>query len=538
MRPAEATDAPAAVLSSVATRQCDQQLQRRFTVEGTLTCWQTDAGVRGNAQALVFPLGVAVAIAAAVLQGCTHVEYLDPKSAADTQSIAHPLKPREIAHLPNPDAAPPQRAVVLLRLAVKYEGKSIESPFSIHLYRPWFSGRYLRISSQDHGVTLLNVGYASSESRRAGWFWLSLEPGNYDLTFAAQNGQLGPNVTSAGFQKQLILSPEKQLPMGPALWGPFRIQVPRDVKLVYAGTLALDCDEGKDIDLWTRWGLAIHYSCDSEQILDEGDLARQVAAASLARFGPPTTALLAPAREADALLAQARAVTRSGYLQASSSATPSDYAMPSCATKPSPDTLGQVLGVFVDWRRQEQLNTGNGKQDPKLDEQATEAKLVGCFRDALHKAAPKLTPVGMSARLDRGDGSTNTLREMNTAIVTRLRDAQQRGEFKDLGMRYLVAVQALTDQGLVPGRRDVSPQGIELSSKRRTSTSVDVLIIDIQEGCLLEEQALRAVSDAETGVGLVAFVLPVPYYVPSGNTEAKACEALAQRVANTLSEKR
>lgn len=60
--------------------------------------------------AVALSLGFAVAITAAVLQGCAHVEYQDPKSVADTESVAHPLKAREISRLPNPDVTHPPRA--------------------------------------------------------------------------------------------------------------------------------------------------------------------------------------------------------------------------------------------------------------------------------------------------------------------------------------------------------------------------------------------------------------------------------------------
>ena len=67
--------------------------------------------------------------------------------------------------------------------------------------------------------------------------------------------------------------------------GASQLEVPADTALLYIGTFGFSCHKA---DRW--WGYVEH-ECTGLELRDEDELARQVASASLSRFGPMRTAL-------------------------------------------------------------------------------------------------------------------------------------------------------------------------------------------------------------------------------------------------------
>ena len=116
------------------------------------------------------------------------------------------------------------------------------------------------------------AGQLDATAREAGWGFVTLPKGTYQLAFAAYRTRFdmpGAYRGSLGFGQ----SSASQL------------EVPPDAELLYAGTFAFTCHK---VDRW--WGY-IEHECTNLEIRNEEELALRIASSSLSRFGPMRTTL-------------------------------------------------------------------------------------------------------------------------------------------------------------------------------------------------------------------------------------------------------
>jgi len=164
-------------------------------------------------------------------------------------------------------------AVVLFRVAVASDDKPGQATLSSVPRFKW----HLLVNVGPPGDPLSTgkafaAGQLDPAARDAGWGFLTLPPGMYQLAFSAyrthftlpgaQNSALGFGQTSAS-----------------------RVEVPADTELLYIGTFDFTCHK------ITRFTAYFEHECTTLELLDEEKLAREVAAASLSRFGALRTAL-------------------------------------------------------------------------------------------------------------------------------------------------------------------------------------------------------------------------------------------------------
>ena len=455
-------------------------------------------------QPLSSALFVATALAAPLLQGCTTVTesrnihgLAGSAAAGKTSSGAAALDPLEINRPPNAQSygVVPKRNVVLLRVVVRVDGEPLEGLFSSVSSRH-FS---MLISTELNGkelVTLSNPGSATADARRNGWALLSLRPGSYELAFEPSSSQFVEWDSSVH---------RYAFPGHSPAWGLFRLEV-SGAPLQYAGTLVLNCEK-------TAATPGTAYRCLSEHVLDEGDLAREVARSSLGRLDSLTTTLVVPETTT---LAQ------------------SEPGPTICQAKPSADRLGQVLGVSVDLGPGNQTAAHDVKVDPAKPRKAFETRIVNCIGDAMYKVAPKLKPVPASVRLVGAEAQASSILETKAAMLTRLRESPERSELLSQGMRYLIAVDSVTGPWSGQTHASLETGGISFEDRRSVDTYVDVLIIDLKDGCFVDEASVTASSQSYKAVALVYFILPVPIFWPAGDTESEACRVVANHVAHQL----
>jgi hypothetical protein len=151
------------------------------------------------------------------------------------------------------------KVMVLIRLKAVVGGKAQEKiSFGTIDGKGGFG---IRLASIDSGKSPKFVFGTSptSEARRQGWIYLVLAPGSYHLTVVTDKRRLVPD---------------------------FLLHVPRDKKLVYAGTLIISCKG--------RWGFfeTLMGECSGVNITDEGGAAQAIAKAYFGEFGLMSTALL------------------------------------------------------------------------------------------------------------------------------------------------------------------------------------------------------------------------------------------------------
>ena len=164
-------------------------------------------------------------------------------------------------------------AVVLFRVAVDDDGKPAQATLSTV---PRWRWHYLvNVGPAGHPLDpgkAFASGQLDSESRDAGWGFVTLPPGAYQLAFAAD-------------RTRFALPGAQRAALGFGQSGASQLEVPADTALLYIGTFGFSCHKA---DRW--WGYVEH-ECTGLELRDEEELARQVASASLSRFGPMRTAL-------------------------------------------------------------------------------------------------------------------------------------------------------------------------------------------------------------------------------------------------------
>ena len=167
--------------------------------------------------------------------------------------------------------------VVLFRVAVDDDGKPVPAPLSMDPRWKWYF--WVNVGPTRHPLDSSDAfasGQLDSASTNAGWGFVTLPPGNYQLAFAAHRTKFamsGAQNSALGFGQSSVS----------------QIQVPSDAGLLYIGTFAFACHK---VD---RWWAYVEHECTKVEIRDDGTLARQVASASLRRFEPMRQALALPA---------------------------------------------------------------------------------------------------------------------------------------------------------------------------------------------------------------------------------------------------
>ena len=183
---------------------------------------------------------------------------------------------------PKPDATAaggaPERKVVLFRAVVDVDGVPMEEPWSFH-----FSGLGLFTVVGPKGASLTArhsflPGRPDAASSDAGWGFLALPPGAYQLAFE------GTAIRFAMAGAQYFSS--EAVPIGRS--PPSGFVVPADASLIYIGTFSFACHEP------TSRPDALKLECTTLEIRDEAQLARQVGQASLSQYGPIQEALASP----------------------------------------------------------------------------------------------------------------------------------------------------------------------------------------------------------------------------------------------------
>ena len=158
-------------------------------------------------------------------------------------------------------------AVVLFRVAVDEDGKPVQAMLSTS---PRWKWRYrVNVGPTSHPLDTgrtFGAGQLDAASIEAGWGFLTLPPGAYQLAFAAYRTRF----TMHGAQRAALGFGQSQ---------GSQLEVPADAALLYIGTFGFTC---KRVNRW--WAYEEH-ECTALEIRDEEELARQVASTSLNRFG-------------------------------------------------------------------------------------------------------------------------------------------------------------------------------------------------------------------------------------------------------------
>jgi len=161
------------------------------------------------------------------------------------------------------------RSLVMLRVAMELDAEPVDAPFSA------FRSMSLLTSVVPDGVTLTPgrgfvPGGFNLESHRAGWAFLALPAGRYQLAFE------GVSVRFDMAGADLTITAGAPIGLSTAA----TIVVPPDTRLIYIGTFALACHKlsGK------RGGPEA--ACATLEIHDESELAQQIARRNLSQYGP------------------------------------------------------------------------------------------------------------------------------------------------------------------------------------------------------------------------------------------------------------
>jgi hypothetical protein len=162
-----------------------------------------------------------------------------------------------------------ERRVVLFRAVVDVDGEPMEEPWSLH-----FSGLglFTVVGPKDTSLTRRRSflpGRPDSSASDAGWGFLALPPGAYQLVFE------GTAIRFAMAGAQFFSS--EAVPIGRS--PPSGFVVPPDASLIYIGTFSFSCRKP------TSRPDALKLECTTLEIRDEAKLARQIAQTSLSQYG-------------------------------------------------------------------------------------------------------------------------------------------------------------------------------------------------------------------------------------------------------------
>jgi hypothetical protein len=163
--------------------------------------------------------------------------------------------------------------VVLFRVAVDEDGRSM--PAMLSPSPRWNWRLQVNVGPTSHPLDTgrtFTAGQLDAAAQEAGWGFVTLSPGAYQLAFAAYRTRF----EMPGAQRGALGFGQSQ---------GSELEVPRDAGLIYIGTFSFTCQR------LNRWWAYAERECTRLEIHDEETLAREVATAALHRFGTLRTAL-------------------------------------------------------------------------------------------------------------------------------------------------------------------------------------------------------------------------------------------------------
>jgi len=170
-----------------------------------------------------------------------------------------------------------RRVVALFRIAVDEDGKSVPG---IPATLPRWKWHYrVNIGGADKPLdsdTAFAAGQIDAATATAGWGFVTVPPGTYQLAFTA-------------FRTRFAMPGARRESLGYGQSSVARVDVPADADLLYIGTLAFHCHKA---DRW--WGYTEH-ECTHLRVNNEEDLARDVASVYLNHLGRLQTVLASTA---------------------------------------------------------------------------------------------------------------------------------------------------------------------------------------------------------------------------------------------------
>jgi hypothetical protein len=170
-----------------------------------------------------------------------------------------------------------RRAVALFRIAVDEDGQSVPG---IPSTAPRWKWHYrVNIGGADKPLdsdTAFAAGQIDAATGTAGWGFVTVPPGTYQLAFAA-------------FRTRFAMPGARRESLGYGQSSAARVDVPADADLLYIGTFAFQCHKA---DRW--WGYTEH-ECTHLLVSNEEELARDVASTHLNHVGPLRTVLASTA---------------------------------------------------------------------------------------------------------------------------------------------------------------------------------------------------------------------------------------------------
>jgi len=178
---------------------------------------------------------------------------------------------RQMTSLPKEGRA--DDVVVLFRVAADEDGRSV--PTMLSRSPRWKWRLQVNVGPTSHPLDTsrtFTAGQLDAAAQQAGWGFVTLSPGAYQLAFAAYRTRFA----MPGAQRGALGFGQSQ---------GSELEVPRDVGLLYIGTFSFTCQR------LNRWWAYAEHECTRLEIHDEETLARQVAIASLRRFGTLRTEL-------------------------------------------------------------------------------------------------------------------------------------------------------------------------------------------------------------------------------------------------------
>ena len=205
--------------------------------------------------------GLGSALIVGLLAGCTEHDT--------TQMVIRPKL------VPTESGGAAQRRVVLFRAVVDENGTPMEEPWALHI-----SGLRLFAVVAPKGAQLSSwrgvlPGRPDSLSSDAGWGFVALAPGEYQLAFE------GMAIRFAMAGAEYVSSEAILIGRSP----PSTFVVPADANLIYIGTFSFACHEPSSRPD------ALKLECTNLEIGNEAQLARQIAESSLSKYGPLQEAL-------------------------------------------------------------------------------------------------------------------------------------------------------------------------------------------------------------------------------------------------------
>jgi hypothetical protein len=171
-----------------------------------------------------------------------------------------------------------ERRVVLFRAEVDVGGEPMEEPWSLHL-----DGLRLFtiVAPKDARLTSRHSflpGRPDSASSDAGWGFLALPPGAYQLAFEGTAMRFVMD-GAQDFSSEAV-------PVGRSPASTF--VVPPDAASIYIGTFSFTCHEPSSRPD------ALKIECTALGIRNDAELARQIAQTALSKYGPMQEALASP----------------------------------------------------------------------------------------------------------------------------------------------------------------------------------------------------------------------------------------------------